>query len=47
MAGKVEIKNVKEYETENNYLLWWSDKRHFPQHEKLNLRVRKDGVKNT
>ena len=25
MAGKVE-----EYENENYYLLWWSDKGHFP-----------------
>ena len=30
MAGKVENKNLEEYENENYYLLWWSDKRHFP-----------------
>ena len=30
MAGKVENKKLKEYENENLYLLWWSDKRHFP-----------------
>ena len=29
MAGKVENKNLEEYENENYYLLWWSDKRHF------------------
>ena len=30
MAGKVENKNLEEYENENYYLLWWSDKWHFP-----------------
>ena len=30
MAGKVENKKLEEYENENYYLLWWSDKRHFP-----------------
>ena len=29
MAGKVESKKLEEYENENYYLLWWSDKRHF------------------
>ena len=29
MAGKVENKKLEEYENENYYLLWWSDKRHF------------------
>ena len=29
MAGKVE-KTFEEYENENYYLLWWSDKLHFP-----------------
>ena len=30
MAGKVENKTLQEYENENYYLLWWSDKWHFP-----------------
>ena len=30
MAGKVENKNLEEYENENYFLLWWSEKRHFP-----------------
>ena len=30
MAGKVANKNIREYENENYYLLWWSDKRRFP-----------------
>ena len=31
MAGKVvQDKKLEEYENENYYLLWWSDKRHFP-----------------
>ena len=30
MAKKVENKKREEYENENYYLLWWSDKRHFP-----------------
>ena len=30
MAGKIENKIFEEYENENYYLLWWSDKRHFP-----------------
>ena len=30
MAGKIENKISEEYENENYYLLWWSDKRHFP-----------------
>ena len=30
MTGKVENKKVEEYENEYCYLLWWSDKRHFP-----------------
>ena len=30
MAGKVKNKKLEEYENENYYLLWWSDKRHFP-----------------
>ena len=31
MAGKVVWdKKLEEYENENYYLLWWSDKRHFP-----------------
>ena len=30
MTGKVEDKNLEEYENENYHLLWWSDKRHFP-----------------
>ncbi len=30
MAGKVENKKIEEYENENYYLLWWSDKLHFP-----------------
>ena len=29
MAGKVESKKLEEYENENYYLLWWSDKLHF------------------
>ena len=30
MVVKVENKKLEEYENENYYLLWWSDKRHFP-----------------
>ena len=30
IAGKVENKKLEEYENENYYLLWWSDKLHFP-----------------
>ena len=30
MAGKVENKKLEECENENYYLLWWSDKGHFP-----------------
>ena len=31
MAGKVvRDKKLEDYENENYYLLWWSDKRHFP-----------------
>ena len=30
MAWKVENKKIQEYENENYYLLWWSEKRHFP-----------------
>ena len=31
MAGKVvRDKKLEEYENENDYFLWWSDKRHFP-----------------
>ena len=30
MAEKVENKKLEEYENEKYYLLWWSDKRHFP-----------------
>ena len=30
MAGKIENKIFEEYENENYYFLWWSDKRHFP-----------------
>ena len=30
MAGKIENEILEEYENENYYLLWWSDKRHFP-----------------
>ena len=30
MAGKVENKKLEEYENEDCYLLWWSDKPHFP-----------------
>ena len=31
MAGKVVgDKRLEEYEKENYYFLWWSDKRHFP-----------------
>ena len=30
MARKIENKISEEYENENYYLLWWSDKRHFP-----------------
>ena len=31
MAGKVENKKkIEEHENGNNYLLWWSGKRHFP-----------------
>ena len=30
MTGKLENKKLEEYENENYYLLWWSDKRHFP-----------------
>ena len=30
MAGKVENKKIEEYENKNYYLLWWSDKLHFP-----------------
>ena len=31
MAGKVvRDKRLEEYENENYYFLWWSDKRHFP-----------------
>ena len=29
MAEKVENKKLAEYENENYYLLWWSDKQHF------------------
>ena len=29
MAGKVENKKFEEYENENYYLLWWSEKRQF------------------
>ena len=29
MAGKAEDKKLEEYENENYYLLWRSDKRHF------------------
>ena len=28
--GKLRTKTLEEYENENYYLLWWSDKRHFP-----------------
>ena len=30
MAEKVENKKLEVYENEDNYLLWWSDKQHFP-----------------
>ena len=30
MTGKVEDKKLEEYENENYYLLWWSDKWHLP-----------------
>ena len=30
MTGKEENKKLEEYENENYFLLWWSDKRHFP-----------------
>ena len=31
MAGKVvRDKKLEEYENENYFFLWWSDKRHFP-----------------
>ena len=30
MAGKVQDKELEEYENENYYLLWCWDKRHFP-----------------
>ena len=30
MARKIENKISEEYENENYYLPWWSDKRHFP-----------------
>ena len=30
MAGKIENKIFEEHKNENYYLLWWSDKRHFP-----------------
>ena len=31
MAGKVvRDRKLEEYENENCYFLWWSDKRHFP-----------------
>ena len=30
MTGKVKYKKLEKYENENYYLLWWSDKRHFP-----------------
>ena len=30
MDGKEENKKLKEYENENYYLLWWSDKWYFP-----------------
>ena len=30
MAGKVENKKLEVSENEDNYLLWWSDKQHFP-----------------
>ena len=30
MTGKVEDKNLEEYENENYHLLWWSDKQRFP-----------------
>ena len=30
MAVKIKKKNLEEYENENYYLLWSSDKQHFP-----------------
>ena len=30
MAGKAENKKLEEHENEDYYLLWWSDKPHFP-----------------
>ena len=30
MTGKEEDKKIEEYENVNYYLLWWSDKEHFP-----------------
>ena len=30
MAGKAEDKKLEEYENENYFLLWWSDKRNSP-----------------
>ena len=30
MAGKVDDKELEEYEKENYDLLWWLDKQHFP-----------------
>ena len=29
MPGKVENKKLEEYDNENYYLVWWSDKQHF------------------
>ena len=46
MAGKVENKNLKEYENENYYLLWWSAKQHFP-HNCLGLSDESNSVSRT
>ena len=46
MAGKVGNKNLKEYENENYYLLWWSDKRRYP-YNCLGLSDEDDSVSRT
>ena len=46
MAGKEENKKIEEYENENNYLLWLSDKRRFP-YNCLGLSDEDDSVSRT
>ena len=45
MDEKLENKKLEEYENENYYLLWWSDKQHFP-YNWLGLMVRTDNFVN-